>query len=270
MVEMTGAPFLQRVYVVPDRVPAYEGFPYGLPFVRGLDLAFKRPVTYLVGENGSGKSTIIEAIAEVCGLPVSGGGRNEAAARHGPEQHSALGGATRPAFSRRPRDGYSFRAEFQAHFASLLDEQPDDRPWGGVPSLGEGVPAMARNFAAVVRFAGGRHAVVTQTLAGFEYHLGVAVVGSEGAARGWWSGTLDRTRQAAYELRVRRWSAPGPESVPIGASGELVELEEQLRQVAVAFGERRTLVSAGEARAAVAVCLAAERSLREGREIVLA
>ena len=120
MAEMPDAPFLKRVYVVPERVPAYEGFPYDLPFVRDLDLSFKRAVTYLVGENGSGKSTLIEAIAEACGLPVSGGGRNEAADRHGPEQHSALGNALRPSFSRRPKDGYFFRAEFQAHFASLL------------------------------------------------------------------------------------------------------------------------------------------------------
>ena len=133
MVEMAGAPFLQRVYVVPERVPSYEGFPYGLPFVRGLDLSFKRAVTYLVGENGSGKSTLIEAIAELCGLPVSGGGRNETGARHGPEQQSALGAALRPAFSRRPRDGYFFRAEFQAHFASLLDERRADPDFLGDP-----------------------------------------------------------------------------------------------------------------------------------------
>jgi len=126
MGDMQDAPFLKRIYVVPERVRPSEGFPYDLPFVRDLDLSFKRAVTYLVGENGSGKSTLIEAIAEACGLPVSGGGRNEAAARHGPEQHSALGTALRPSFSRRPKDGYFFRAEFQSHFASLLDERHKD------------------------------------------------------------------------------------------------------------------------------------------------
>jgi predicted ATPase len=34
-------------------------------------------VTFFVGENGTGKSTVIEAIAALCRLPVSGGGRNE-------------------------------------------------------------------------------------------------------------------------------------------------------------------------------------------------
>jgi len=133
MGDMPDAPFLKRVYIAPERVRGSQGFPYDIPFVRDLDLSFKTAVTYFVGENGSGKSTLIEAIAEVCGLPVSGGGRNEAAARHGPEQHSALGRALRPSFSKRPKDGYFFRAEFQAHFASLLDDRRKDPDFRGDP-----------------------------------------------------------------------------------------------------------------------------------------
>jgi predicted ATPase len=114
-------------------VPAYEGFPLGLPFVRGLDLAFSKAVTFFVGENGSGKSTLIEAIAEACGLPVSGGSRAEAAGQHGPERHSALTAVLRHAFGRRPRDGYFFRAELQAHFASLLDQRRADPDFRGDP-----------------------------------------------------------------------------------------------------------------------------------------
>jgi len=133
MGDMPEAPFLKRVYIAPEHVSPSAGFPYDLPFVRDLDLSFKTAVTYFVGENGSGKSTLIEAMAEACSLPVSGGGRNEAAARHGPEQHSALGSALRPSFSRRPKDGYFFRAEFQAHFASLLDERRKDPEFVGDP-----------------------------------------------------------------------------------------------------------------------------------------
>src|SRR5439155_8263002 len=116
---------------------------------------------------------------------------------------------------------------------------------------------------------GGRHAVITRTLAGFEYHLVVEVVGTAGAARSWWSGSLDRSRRAAFELKVKRRGGTAPETIPLAASGELFELEEQLRRAVVAFEERRALVSAEDARRAVAVCLAAERSLREGREIPL-
>ena len=56
----------------------------------------------------------------------------------------------------------------------------------------------------------------------------------------------------------------------IGTSGELFELEEEIAQTAAAFRARRPLVSGEEARKRIAVCLEAERSLREGREIALA
>src|SRR5436309_12176179 len=69
------------VTLLPERVPRFDEFPYDIPFVRDLDLAFRKPVTCFVGENGSGKSTLIEAIAEACGLPIWGGSRNEAANR---------------------------------------------------------------------------------------------------------------------------------------------------------------------------------------------
>jgi predicted ATPase len=130
---MTGARYLQRVSVVADRIENADDFPYSLPVVQGLSLTFTKPVTFLVGENGSGKSTIIEGIAEVCGLPASGGSRNEAGERHGPDQRSALGRVLRPSFSKRPRDGYFFRAELQAHFASLLEQRRDDPDFRGDP-----------------------------------------------------------------------------------------------------------------------------------------
>ena len=109
--------------------------PFIIPAVRSLDIEFTAPVTYFVGENGTGKSTVIEAIAALCKLPVSGGGRNELASHHGPETSSALAQALRPSFRRRPPDAYFLRAEFQAHFASLLDARNADPDFrlGGDP-----------------------------------------------------------------------------------------------------------------------------------------
>jgi myo-inositol 2-dehydrogenase/D-chiro-inositol 1-dehydrogenase len=131
-------------------------------------------------------------------------------------------------------------------------------------------PALADGVACTLRFPGGRWAVVTLSLTGFEYHLAAEVVGTEGAVRGWWSGGQDRTREARFELKVRRRGGTAPETIPLATSGELFELEEQLRRVVPAFRERRALVSPREARRAVAVCLAAEESLRSGREVLLA
>jgi myo-inositol 2-dehydrogenase / D-chiro-inositol 1-dehydrogenase len=129
---------------------------------------------------------------------------------------------------------------------------------------------MEDNFTALLRFRGGAYAVVTETLAAFEYHHLTEVVGREGAVRAWWSGTLDRTRRPAFELKVKRRGAAEAETVALAASGELFELEAQLAQAVVAFRERRPLVSGEEARKRVIVCVEAERALREGREIPLA
>ena len=101
--------------------------------IRTLKLRLTHPVTFFVGENGTGKSTLIEAIAELCGFPASGGGRSESGAGHGPEREAALTKALRPAFKKRPRDGYFFRAEFQAHLASLLDQRQKDPDFIGDP-----------------------------------------------------------------------------------------------------------------------------------------
>lgn len=44
-------------------------FPYHLPFFTGEKITFETPVTILVGENGTGKSTLIELMNEVLKLP---------------------------------------------------------------------------------------------------------------------------------------------------------------------------------------------------------
>jgi predicted ATPase len=122
----SNAPYLIGLRVVAERVPADATYPFTLPFLSDLDLSLRQRVTFFVGENGTGKSTLLEALAALCRLPVSGGGRNELADRHGPELDSVLARALRPAFRKRPTDGYFLRAEFLAHFASLLEERAVD------------------------------------------------------------------------------------------------------------------------------------------------
>ena len=126
-------PFLQRVFLKGDIDLPRDIYPGTLPFVQSLDLRFTHPVTFFVGENGSGKSTVMEAIAELCGLPTGGGGRNDLADLRAPQNRSALAPFVRGSFKRRPPDGYFFRAEFQAHFATLLDERRADPEFQGDP-----------------------------------------------------------------------------------------------------------------------------------------
>jgi len=127
-----GRVYLERITLIAERVSSDE-YPFHLPAIRTLDITFSSDVTFFVGENGTGKTTVIEAIAALCRLPVSGGSRNDLAAGHGPESDSALAKAVRPAFRKRPSDAYFLRAEFQGHFASLLDARNADPDFLGDP-----------------------------------------------------------------------------------------------------------------------------------------
>ncbi len=52
-------PYLLSVRVKPERVPSND-YPFNLPLVRTLEIDFNSPVTFFVGENGTGKSTVME------------------------------------------------------------------------------------------------------------------------------------------------------------------------------------------------------------------
>ncbi len=127
------APFLTQLLTKRDINPDTSVFPMSLPFARDLDLRLESVVTFFVGENGSGKSTLLEAIATLCNLPVGGGGRNELADLRSPHAASELAPYIRAGFRRRPKDGYFFRAEFQTHFATLLEERRADPDFLGDP-----------------------------------------------------------------------------------------------------------------------------------------
>jgi predicted ATPase len=75
------APFLKRVWTDMDALAGAAGYPFDLPLVRkgAVEIEFDRPVTIIVGENGTGKSTILEAIAGTAGFGRMGGTRH---ARH--------------------------------------------------------------------------------------------------------------------------------------------------------------------------------------------
>jgi myo-inositol 2-dehydrogenase/D-chiro-inositol 1-dehydrogenase len=128
---------------------------------------------------------------------------------------------------------------------------------------------MFDNFSSWLTFPGGAYATVTQSLGGFGHHLVLEIAGSDGAIRSWWSAADARSERPSFRLEVQRADTSAPEPVEVPESGELVELAAQIREVAVAFAEGRTLISAEAGRRAVVVCLEAERALREEREVPL-
>ena len=125
--------YLRELTLLPERVPSYDRFPFSLPFVRDFRLELDAPVTFFVGENGTGKSTLLEAVAVILGVPAHGGSRQESADETSAPDAAALAGALRASFVARPRDAWFFRAESLVAFADLLDRRRKDPDFHGDP-----------------------------------------------------------------------------------------------------------------------------------------
>ena len=68
---------LHSVQLRREEVPSFKRYPFTLSAVRTPDtLRLHRGVTFLIGENGSGKFTLLEAIAVAWGLNPEGGSRH--------------------------------------------------------------------------------------------------------------------------------------------------------------------------------------------------
>ena len=91
-----------------DEAPT-SGFPYALEAVRQIASIEFAPVTVLSGDNGSGKSTIIEALAIAAGFNAEGGGRNLRFATQ--STHSDLHEHLSVRWRQRPAWGWFLRAE---------------------------------------------------------------------------------------------------------------------------------------------------------------
>lgn len=108
-------------------------YPFSLPVVKNLTrLPLTGRVTFFVGENGTGKSTLMEAIAVNYGFNPEGGSRNFCF--HTAQTHSELHEhLTLVKGIRRPKDGYFLRAESFYNVATEI-EKLDAEPALG-PSL---------------------------------------------------------------------------------------------------------------------------------------
>lgn len=124
-------PYLIRASIRPDAVVDYDSHPFNIPAVRDIDaIEFHPNVTFFVGENGSGKSTVMEAIALALGFGAEGGTKNVRFASAGAV--SPLHDSLRLARGvPQPRDGYFLRAESFFNVASYMDETGYLDSYGG-------------------------------------------------------------------------------------------------------------------------------------------
>lgn len=117
-----------------DVMPNESSYLCGLPMIKYLGcceaLAFDKPVTFFVGENGTGKSTLLEAIAVGAGFNAEGGSRDHMFATK--DTTSELAELITVLKTVAPDDGFFLRAESFYNTASYLDENSTMRRYGGV------------------------------------------------------------------------------------------------------------------------------------------
>jgi predicted ATPase len=147
--DLASAGFIRTVVLLRDRVPSFDVYPYCLPAIRSLEsLALHPQVTFLIGENGTGKSTLIEAMAVAAGFNAEGGSRNfNFATRH---TESALHESLRLIRSpRRRHTGFFLRAESLYNLATSIEDLEVEDSYGGrslhAQSHGESFLAIAVN-----------------------------------------------------------------------------------------------------------------------------
>jgi predicted ATPase len=71
---LAAKPYLRSVSLAPDGEIDRDTYPFTIPALQAFELLEPHPdVTFFVGENGAGKSTMLEAIAVALGLPAEGG-----------------------------------------------------------------------------------------------------------------------------------------------------------------------------------------------------
>lgn len=116
--------FIQRVLINWDKIEA-RSYLRDIEAINGLTkLEFTNPITFFVGENGSGKSTMLEALAIASGFNPEGGTKNYSFSTY--DSHSELCNAMRISKGfRQAKWGYFLRAESFYNVATKEEEYSD-------------------------------------------------------------------------------------------------------------------------------------------------
>lgn len=152
--------YLKKIAINWDRVDDRNVYPYNVPAISHFEsLEIDRNVIFIAGENGTGKSTFLEALAYKCGFTAGGGGR---AVDLGLSDASLkLASVMTLSWRQKSKQGFFLRAETFFDFAKYIDELARDngmgevyKPYGG-KSLNEQSHGEAFISLFANRFGGG-------------------------------------------------------------------------------------------------------------------
>lgn len=118
-------PMLDKVKITFSDTIDFNHYPFSLPIIKNLnEIEFPTQVTFLVGENGTGKSTILETIAHKAGFGAEGGSKNISFKTS--EEKTYIGTELLSeqftlSWRAKPKNSYFFRAESFFNVANHLD-----------------------------------------------------------------------------------------------------------------------------------------------------
>lgn len=111
--------FITKISLDRENIPEFDKYPFNIDVIKNFEeLKLTSPVTFLVGENGIGKSTFIEAVAVSIGLNPEGGSQNFNFSTK--DTHSILSNYLTVSHFNIPRTKFFLRAESFYNVASEI------------------------------------------------------------------------------------------------------------------------------------------------------
>ena len=124
---------LKKITMLRERVQDWTSYPFSIPTINHLkELSLHSRICFLAGENGTGKSTLLEAIAAHYGFGPEGGNRNFSNdSTESNHSIDPLRRAPRLSFDKRTGAGFFLRAESFFNVASHIDNIAASAFYGG-------------------------------------------------------------------------------------------------------------------------------------------
>ena len=124
---------LKKTTLLRDRVDSWNSYPFSVPAISGFsEMEFRSRICFFSGENGTGKSTLLEAIAAHYGFGREGGNRNfRFDTTESNRSVEPLAKSLRLSFDRRTGAGFFLRAESFFNSASYIDAIGVNEFYGG-------------------------------------------------------------------------------------------------------------------------------------------